>query len=80
MCSRAKSVVLGIMERTFLNRLAYYLQLYKDHFRDPATCFDSPETLKSVKAIPKFADGPSLSHNMVSPACVACGLLPMRDK
>lgn len=36
--------------------------------------------MKSVKAIPKFADGPSLSHEMVSPGCIAFGLLPMGDK
>ena len=80
MYRRAKSVVLGIMERAFLNRLSRRLQLCKDHFRDPAVRFDSPESVKSVKAIPKFAGGPSLSHDMVSPACVACGLLPTGDK
>lgn len=57
----SKSVVLGITERTFLNKLAHHLQLYKDHFRDLAVRFDSPEAVKSVKAIAKVADGPSLS-------------------
>lgn len=80
MYRRAKSIVLGIMERTFLNRLSHHLQLCKDNFRDPAAHVNSPETVKSVKAIPKFADGPSLSHDMVSPTPVACGLLPMGDK
>lgn len=57
MYRRVKLGVLGIMERTFLNRLPHHLQLYKDHFRDPAVHFDSPEAVKSVKV----ADGPNLS-------------------
>lgn len=33
-CVRSKSMVLGTMERIFLNRLSHHLQLCKDHFRD----------------------------------------------
>lgn len=68
------------MERTLLNRLSHHLQLCKDHLRDPAIRFGSPETVKSVKAIAKFADCPSLNHDVVSPACVPCGLLQMGNK
>lgn len=48
----AKLVFLGIIERTFLNRLAHHLQLHKDHFRDTAVHFNSPETMKSKVCCP----------------------------
>jgi len=36
LCMGGLSLVLGIMEMTFLNCLSHHLQLCKDHFRDPA--------------------------------------------
>lgn len=48
----AKLIFLGIIERAFLNRLAHHLELHKDHFRDPAVHFNSPETVESKGCCP----------------------------
>lgn len=78
-CVRSKSMVLGTMERIFLNRLSHHLQLCKDHFRDLKK-INFPGTMDGLKATPKLADGLSLNHDIVPPAFAACRLLPVGDR
>lgn len=74
--SRTKLVFPGIIERTFLNRLAHHLQLPQGSLHGPCSTFQ----FWKVKAVPHFADSLSVRHDKLSPACVACGLLQVEDK